>query len=56
MTYILTAAAVLVCPLVMGAMMWTMMGGDGAKGAAPSELQALRAELDELRSLRERTQ
>lgn len=55
MSYILTAA-VLACPLVMGAMMWTMMRGGSAERVAPSELQALRAELDELKSLREHTQ
>ncbi len=56
MTYFFTAAAVVACPLAMGAMMWMMMRGNGgADTAAPQELQALRAEIDQLKSGRGRT-
>ncbi|MDM2175049.1 MULTISPECIES: hypothetical protein [Mycobacteriaceae] len=51
MTYFFTVAAVLACPLVMGAMMWMMMRSPGeANSAELQELRALRTEIDLLKS------
>ncbi|WP_164909429.1 MULTISPECIES: hypothetical protein [Mycobacteriaceae] len=55
MAYYFTAAAVLACPLVMGAMMWMMMRAPGESNTAErQELRALRTEIDQLKSGRDR--
>jgi hypothetical protein len=55
MSQLLWAAAALACPIGMGAMMWMMMRGNhGATTADESEIARLRAEVDQLKSQRER--
>ncbi|EUA45543.1 MULTISPECIES: hypothetical protein [Mycobacteroides] len=55
MTYYFTVAAALACPLVMGVMMWMMMRPPGETNTAErQELRALRTEVDQLKSGRDR--
>ena len=55
MSQVLWAAAALACPVGMGAMMWMMMRGNhGAAPADENEITRLRAEIDQLKSERER--
>ena len=55
MSQVLWAAAALACPIGMGAMMWMMMRGNhGAASVDESEIARLRAEVDQLKSQRER--
>jgi hypothetical protein len=55
MSQVLWAAAALACPIGMGAMMWMMMRGNhGTATADQSEVARLRAEVDQLKSERER--
>ncbi|CPT96404.1 hypothetical protein [Mycobacteroides abscessus] len=56
MSNVLTAMVVLACPLGMAAMMWMMMRGSGdADSSGAGELQALRVELEQLKSERPHT-
>ncbi len=52
MQSLLWGVAVLVCPVVMGVMMWMMMRGQGQGTGEVSEQQVaqLRAEIDQLKA------
>ena len=56
MSELLYVLALLVCPVVMGAMMWMMMRGSQPPAQATedkhAELAGLRAEIDQLRAER----
>lgn len=57
MAHFFTVAAVLACPLGMGAMMWMMMRTPGeANPAELQELRALRTEINQLKSGRDHAQ
>jgi hypothetical protein len=54
MEQLLLAAAVLACPIGMGAMMWMMMRSDRRTNADQDEIRRLQAEIDQLKSGRQR--
>lgn len=53
MQHLLLAAAVLVCPIGVGAMMWMMMRSDRGANADREEVCRLRAEIEQLKSGRD---